>query len=255
MEALSSLWLREAPVGIEPTNGGFADLCLTTWLRRRMLWANNLARLSRQPQGRCGRFCGHYASTTLRSARTAWASRVATPTMLASTPGRIVICVGFRRVLGIAKSHCRRIGDLTALIREQGNTARRDIERGNDAPETVGDRGRPAEPLRTCASSRAAAWAEKGTAGRQSPWLLPDGFPMLGQRVGQLLPHRRQAGMGLRIESQCVPEPGDEIAFLGEGGLDLCQYLRPHLYFYYICFCFDSGPLNAVGLPRACRRS
>src|SRR5262245_36602173 len=25
----------EAPVGIEPTNGGFADLCLTTWLRRR----------------------------------------------------------------------------------------------------------------------------------------------------------------------------------------------------------------------------
>jgi hypothetical protein len=29
------LWLREAPVGIEPTNGGFADLCLTTWLRRR----------------------------------------------------------------------------------------------------------------------------------------------------------------------------------------------------------------------------
>jgi hypothetical protein len=28
-------WCREAPVGIEPTNGGFADLCLTTWLRRR----------------------------------------------------------------------------------------------------------------------------------------------------------------------------------------------------------------------------
>ena len=29
------LRVPEAPVGIEPTNGGFADLCLTTWLRRR----------------------------------------------------------------------------------------------------------------------------------------------------------------------------------------------------------------------------
>jgi hypothetical protein len=26
---------REAPDGIEPSDGGFADLCLTTWLRRR----------------------------------------------------------------------------------------------------------------------------------------------------------------------------------------------------------------------------
>ncbi len=29
------LWITEAPVGIEPTNGGFAALCLTTWLRHR----------------------------------------------------------------------------------------------------------------------------------------------------------------------------------------------------------------------------
>ena len=26
---------KEAPGGFEPPNGGFADLCLTTWLRRR----------------------------------------------------------------------------------------------------------------------------------------------------------------------------------------------------------------------------
>jgi hypothetical protein len=26
---------RKAPDGIEPSDGGFADLCLTTWLRRR----------------------------------------------------------------------------------------------------------------------------------------------------------------------------------------------------------------------------
>ena len=32
-----------------------------------MLWANNLAQVSRQPQVRCGQFFGHYASTTLRN--------------------------------------------------------------------------------------------------------------------------------------------------------------------------------------------
>ena len=33
----------EAPVGIEPTNRGFADLCLTTWLRRQVMQRLNLA--------------------------------------------------------------------------------------------------------------------------------------------------------------------------------------------------------------------
>jgi hypothetical protein len=33
--ACKLLVLKKAAVGIEPTNKGFADLCLTTWLRRR----------------------------------------------------------------------------------------------------------------------------------------------------------------------------------------------------------------------------
>jgi hypothetical protein len=36
MAALNLLNLLKAAVGIEPTNKGFADLCLTTWLRRRI---------------------------------------------------------------------------------------------------------------------------------------------------------------------------------------------------------------------------
>ena len=34
-DALKLLIIKKAAVGIEPTNKGFADLCLTTWLRRR----------------------------------------------------------------------------------------------------------------------------------------------------------------------------------------------------------------------------
>ena len=34
-EGRKLLRFLEAPIGIEPMNGGFADLCLTTWLRRR----------------------------------------------------------------------------------------------------------------------------------------------------------------------------------------------------------------------------
>ncbi len=36
LAARSLLILKKAAVGIEPTNKGFADLCLTTWLRRRV---------------------------------------------------------------------------------------------------------------------------------------------------------------------------------------------------------------------------
>ena len=36
MTALNLVILKKAAVGIEPTNKGFADLCLTTWLRRRI---------------------------------------------------------------------------------------------------------------------------------------------------------------------------------------------------------------------------
>ena len=53
-----SLREAEAPGGFEPPHRGFADLCLTTWLRRRMLWVNNLAQKSGRSQGHRGRICG-----------------------------------------------------------------------------------------------------------------------------------------------------------------------------------------------------
>jgi hypothetical protein len=40
-------------------DGGFADLCLTTWLRRRTLWANNLGRTTANLKAERGRFCRH----------------------------------------------------------------------------------------------------------------------------------------------------------------------------------------------------
>ena len=46
----------EAPGGFEPPNGGFADLCLTTWLRRRMRrrGAENRIADPRPPSSRAG---------------------------------------------------------------------------------------------------------------------------------------------------------------------------------------------------------
>jgi hypothetical protein len=35
------LILKKAAIGIEPMNKGFADLCLTTWLRRRKAMLND----------------------------------------------------------------------------------------------------------------------------------------------------------------------------------------------------------------------
>src|SRR5216117_2326564 len=48
-ERRKSLRLKKAPVGIEPTNRGFADLCLTTWLRRQRVKSHQNTQVS-QPR-------------------------------------------------------------------------------------------------------------------------------------------------------------------------------------------------------------
>src|SRR5206468_8958235 len=48
----------EAPVGIEPTNRGFADLCLTTWLRRQGVKSHQNTRVS-QPLALASAHCGN----------------------------------------------------------------------------------------------------------------------------------------------------------------------------------------------------
>ena len=61
MSAHKLLILKKAAVGIEPTNKGFADLCLTTWLRRRVD-LKGLNELKIRPKA--GLYCfslkGHY---------------------------------------------------------------------------------------------------------------------------------------------------------------------------------------------------
>ena len=61
-------------------------------------------------------------------------------------PSRIVICVGFRRVLGITKGHCRSPMAQPTLNASQRDTARQRMNRER-APEIVYYSVRPAEPL------------------------------------------------------------------------------------------------------------
>src|SRR5439155_12145572 len=97
----------EAPVGIEPTNRGFADLCLTTWLRRRAMQGLNLLR-----QG------------LLENPRTATSNTADDPQ--SSVIRMITISALFHPARRWRRRHARRLGS-DSLGRSRGRNRGRDF--------------------------------------------------------------------------------------------------------------------------------